>query len=100
MIMTVDNARINPDVIARIESLIANLPANGRVRLFMSDASQCEGRVSVRPAVETVRDHGGVEGINASVTLECGDRAIDQRLIWLDQVERIEHLDCAMGGEN
>lgn len=100
MIMKVDNAYTDPTTIARIESLIANLPANGLVRLTTIDGNQCEGRVNMRPAVETVRDHGGVEGINARLALECGDHASDMRLIWLDQVQRIEHLDSAMGGEN
>ena len=100
MIMKVDNACTDPAAIARIESLIANLPANARVRLLMIDGSRCQGRVSVRPTVETVRDHNGVEGINARVALELNDQASDERLIWLDQVQRIEHLDSTMGGEN
>ena len=81
MIMKVDNAHTDPAAIARLESLIAELPANGRVRLIMTDGSRHEGRVSVRPAVETVRDRAGVEGINAArgagMWRQCERRAAD-----------------------
>lgn len=100
MTKKVENVCTEPAAIARIEALIANLPGNARVRLLMIDGSRCEGRVSVRPSVQTARDHAGVEGVNARVALELNDRASDERFIWLDQVERIEHLDTAMGGES
>jgi hypothetical protein len=86
--------------IQRLESLVAELPANGHVVLFLHDGSTCDGVVSTRPNVQVFRDDQEREGINAEVQLERPDAPGWTRHIWLDEVTRVEHLDSIMGSES
>ncbi len=85
--------------IQRLEALIAELPANGRVVLLMRDGRACDGVVSVRPNVQVFRDPQQREGINAEVKLERPDVHGWTQHVWLDEIARVEHLDAAMGSE-
>lgn len=86
--------------VQRLVALIAQLPAHGHVKLHMRDGSVCEGVVRTRPNVQVFRDPAQTEGINVKVSL--ADRNAPSRIqrLWLDQVNRVEHLDSTMGSEN
>lgn len=86
--------------IHQLENLIHQLPANGHVVLLMRDGSSCDGVVSTRPNVQVFRDPDQHEGINATVSLQRPDVPDWVGQVWLDQVVRVEHLDCAMGSES
>ena len=90
----------DPASIRQLESLIDELPANGHGVLVMKDGSSCDGVVSMRPNVQVFRDPDEREGINATVHLQRPDVAGWSRLVWLDQVKRVEHLDSTMGSES
>ncbi len=85
--------------IQRLESLVAELPANGHVVLLMHDGSACDGVVSTRPNVQVFRDPQQREGINAEVSLERPDVPGWIQHVWLDQIAHVEHLDSTMGSE-
>ena len=86
--------------IERVVALIAALPAHGHVVLRLRDGSTCAGVVRVRGSAGVFRDPQGLEGMNAGIILECPDAPGAARHVWLDQVEHVEHLDSALGGEN
>jgi hypothetical protein len=90
----------DPASICRLESLIAQLPANGRVVLRLRDGSTCAGVISTRPNVQVFRDGAELEGINAELRLEGAGLPGGVSYVWLDQIVRIEHPDSAMGSEN
>lgn len=84
----------------RLRSLIAALPAHGRVVLRLRDGSTCAGVIQVRGSMQVFRDPAGQEGMNAEIALESSDVAGGIRCVWLDQVEHVEHLDAALASEN
>ncbi|MEO7199419.1 MAG: DUF3247 family protein [Dokdonella sp.] len=86
--------------VERVVALIAALPAHGHVVLWLRDGSSRTGVVSVRASVQVFRDPEGLEGMNAEITLECRDAPGGDWRLWLDQVERVEHLDSALASEN
>lgn len=86
--------------IQRLVTLIARLPAHGRVALHMRDGTTVEGVVAVRSSAQVFRDPQQREGTNAVVSVEReGSKGQIQR-IWLDQVERVENLDPTLATEN
>ena len=91
---------VDPVEIRRLESLVADLQGNGRVSIALKDGSTIEGVVSVRPAVQVLRDHAGREGVNAEVRLERPREPAWNRSLWLDQISRVEHLDSILGSES
>jgi len=91
---------VDPVGIRRLESLVADLQGNGRVSIVLKDGSTCEGVVSVRPTVQVLRHRAGREGVNAEVRLERPGEPAWNRSIWLDQVDRVEHLDAILGSES
>jgi hypothetical protein len=86
--------------VQRLVALIAQLPAHGHVKLHMRDGSVCEGVVRTRPNVQVFRDPAQTEGINVKVSLADRDAPSRIQRVWLDQVNRVEHLDSTMGSEN
>lgn len=86
--------------VQRLVALIAQLPAHGHVKLHMRDGSMHEGVVRTRPNVQVFRDPAETEGINVKVSLAYPDAPSRIQRVWLDQVERVEHLDSTMGSEN
>jgi hypothetical protein len=91
---------IEPAEIRRIESLIGELPTNGHVRIVQKDGSLHDGVISERPNVQVFRDADEQEGINAVVRLDRPDEPGWIRFVWLDEIERVEHLDSTLGGES
>ncbi|QEE23617.1 DUF3247 family protein [Rhodanobacter glycinis] len=100
MAQYVERVCVDPADIRRIESLVADLQGNGHVSIVQKDGSVCEGVVSVRPTMQVMRDQSGREGINAELRLERPREPAWSRRIWLDQIERVEHLDSILGSES
>ncbi len=90
----------DPASIRQLESLIDQLPANGHVVLLLKDGSRCDGVISTRPNVQVFRDAEEREGINGTVQLQRPDVPDWSRHVWLDEIERVEHLDSIMGSES
>jgi hypothetical protein len=90
----------DPREIRHLEHLVEALPPNGHVVLLLNDGSSEDGVVCARPSIQVFRDGEENEGINAVVRLERPDVPDWNRYIWLDQIRRVEHLDCVMGGES
>ncbi|TAM35184.1 MAG: DUF3247 family protein [Rhodanobacter sp.] len=86
--------------VQRLEALIAQLPAHGRVEVSLRDESTYTGVIRVRATAQVFRDPRGEEGINAEVTLENRDAPHGAWKLWLDQVDHITHLDSGLAGEN
>lgn len=86
--------------IGRLVTLIAELPAHGHVVLHLRDGSSVAGVVRVRGSIQVFRDPRGQEGMNVRIGLERRDVAGEIRYVWLDQVERVRHLDSALASEN
>lgn len=87
-------------IIAQLEKLVDQLPANGQVVLVMRDGSSCDGVVCARPSVQIFRDGEAREGINATVKLLRPDAPEWSRQVWLDQIARVEHLDSMVPGNS
>ncbi|OOG37700.1 hypothetical protein B0E52_15625 [Rhodanobacter sp. C06] len=86
--------------VGRLETLISQLPAHGRVVLSLRNGTTYTGVVKVRASTQVFRDPQGEEGINAVITLESPAAPHGAWNLWLDQVEHVEHLDSGLGGEN
>lgn len=86
--------------IQRLEALIAQLPAHGRVAVSLRDKSTYTGVIRVRSTAQVFRDPRGQEGINAEVTLENRDAPHGAWKLWLDQVEHVTPMDSGRAGEN
>ena len=67
---------------------------------LLDDGSSCDGVVSVRPSVQVFRDPQGREGLNAEVQLERPDAPTWHQRVWLDRIQRVEHVDSIMASEN
>lgn len=75
--------------IALIESRIVELNDASVVELSLSDGRKLKGVVTVRPSVQTFRDAGGNEGVNALLRLDDLHDPEKTHHIWLDQVTDI-----------
>lgn len=79
--------------IGRFNMLVEHLENGARVRLQLTDGSQCEGVVAARPTLQQFYDGAGNEGINGVVHLEHRGVSDWQRYVWFDEIASIEHLD-------
>jgi hypothetical protein len=91
---------VEPAEIERIEALVGELPTNGHVRIVQKDGRRHDGVISERPNVQVFRDAEEREGINGMVRLERPGEPGWSCFVWLDQIERVEHLDSTLGGES
>ena len=91
-----------PEDVARLETLITQLPAHGRVVVSLRDGSTYTGVVKVRATAEVFRgpEGGDEEGLNAEITLESADAPHGAWHLWLDQIVHVEHLDSGLANEN
>lgn len=78
--------------IARLETLVTELPSEAKVALTLTDGRTLRGTVSVQPTVQTFRDYDGQEGINALLRLDDAEDPAHQHYVWLDQVEKVTTL--------
>ena len=85
--------------IRKLNALVRELQGNSHVVLLLRDGSTCEGVVTVRPSMQTLRDPDEREGANGEVQLERPDTPTWHRRIWLDQIVRVEHLDSGLASE-
>lgn len=96
---TAEHVYTDQDSIHHLEALVGELPTNGHVRLWLKHGGACDGVISERPNVQVFRDPGEQEGINGEVQLERPEAPSWHRWVWLDEIERVEHLDSTMGSE-
>ncbi len=80
------------DEIARLETLVTQLPSEARVELTLEDGGQLRGTVAVQPTVQTFRDMDGQEGTNGLLRLDDLDDPAHQHVVWLDTVAKVETL--------
>lgn len=85
--------------IRRLESLVDQLPAEVNVVLVMQDGSSCDGVVTFQPDVCVFHDATAHRGLNARVRLRRPDAPEWLRMVWLDQVLRVERLDFLSAGD-
>jgi hypothetical protein len=90
---TAERIYTEPASVQALEDLVRELPTNSHVRLRLKDGNDCEGVIVERPTVQVYRDVHENEGINGEVRLERPDQPDWHRWIWLDEIERVEHLD-------
>ncbi|TCV92035.1 uncharacterized protein DUF3247 [Luteibacter rhizovicinus] len=84
--------------IARLEGWIADLADNAKVAIVEKDGTKTTGIVTVLPTIQSFLDGEGNEGMNGVVKLFDPDRPDWVATIWLDHIERIEHLDSVARG--
>lgn len=87
-----------PQDVARLDRLVEQLAINARVRLHTRDRGVIEGVVMVTPTVQMFRDANDDEGINGVVKLEDPRQPGWSDLVWLGEIERVEHLDSVTMG--
>lgn len=87
----------DPQDIAGLEALVAQLPDNVRVSVVEHDGTTTTGVVGVTPTVQMFRDADENEGVNAIVRIEDADLPDGSRSIWLDRIKRIVHHDSVVG---
>ncbi len=78
--------------IARLESLVTELPSEARVVLTLDDGSELRGTVSVQPTIQTFRNSDQQEGVNALLRLDDLDDPARQHHVWLDQIVKVTWL--------
>lgn len=87
-----DHVHTDPIEIARLETLITQLPSEARVVLTLDDGRELRGTVAVRPTVQLFRDYHGQEGNNALLRLDDADNPAHAQYVWLDQVRKVTPL--------
>lgn len=78
--------------IARLESLVTQLPSEARVVLTLDDGSELRGTVPVQPTIQTFRDASEQEGANALLRLDDLQDPARQHHVWLDRIVKVTRL--------
>jgi uncharacterized protein DUF3247 len=79
--------------IDRIRGFVRELAINARVRLHLLEGEPVEGIVMVTPTVQEFRNENDDEGLNGVVKLEDPQQPGWSGLVWLGDIDRVEHLD-------
>jgi len=87
-----DAVHTDPDAIAALQAWLPQLPDQAQVLLQLDDGSQVSGTVSVRPTLQTFRDHDEREGVNGVLRLDDLLQPGQQRYIWLDRIRGVQPL--------
>ncbi|HEY4143699.1 DUF3247 family protein [Pinirhizobacter sp.] len=87
----------DPGDIARLETLVSDLPDNACVSVVEHDGTTTTGVVAALPTVQSFRDEKENEGMNGVVRLEDTGLPGGYRTIWLDRIERVIQLDSVKG---
>ena len=92
-----ERVHTDPETIARLQNLVAQLPAGARVSLLMDDGAEVTGIVIARPMTQLFFDPEGTEGTNSVLRLEQPamydtetGRTED---VWLDRIVLVRRLD-------
>lgn len=78
--------------IARLETLITQLPGGARVTIDVKDGSQCTGFVTVRPSIQALVDDDGMEGMNARLRLDDPIRPEWSPTFWVGDITHVKML--------
>ncbi|MCC4594140.1 DUF3247 family protein [Xanthomonas campestris pv. phormiicola] len=87
-----DVVHADPDAIAALQAWLPHLPEQAQVLLRLDDGSRVSGTVSVRPTLQTFRDHQEHEGINGVLRLDDLLDPAQQHYIWLDRIREVQPL--------
>lgn len=87
-----DVVHTDPDAIAALQALLLQLPELAQVLLRLDDGSQVSGTVSIRPTLQTYRDHQEREGVNGVVRLDDLLHPAQQHFVWLDRIRQVQPL--------
>ncbi|HZP67494.1 MAG TPA: DUF3247 family protein [Rudaea sp.] len=82
-----------PEDIARIECMVAELPSQARVRIVVRNGDVITGCVTERPALQLYEDPAGNEGFNAEVRIDDPAAPPWTVYLWLGDIARVERLD-------
>lgn len=92
MVQHAEHVHTDPTEVARLEALIRDLPGNARVAITLRDGTVQRGLVAVLPSLQLFIDPQHREGLNGLFKLELAGGGTAE--LWLDQIERVEHLDA------
>jgi hypothetical protein len=93
-----DRVYVQRKDVQHLEHLVDELAVNARVNLHLFNGQTMEGIVAVTPTVQVFRDAEGQEGINGVVKLVNPNRPKWDGLVWLGDIEDLEHLDSVTKG--
>lgn len=92
-----ERVHTDPEAIARLQGLIAQLPAGARVSVLMEDGVEISGIVVARPMTQLFFSPDGMEGTNSLLRLEqpamYNTETGNTVEIWLDRIALIRRLD-------
>jgi hypothetical protein len=86
--------------VQHLEDLVDELAVNARVSLRLFDGRVVEGIVTVTSNVQVFRDPQGQEGINGVVKLIDPKRPDWSELVWLGDIDQLQHLDSVSKGSS
>ncbi len=92
-----ERVHTDPEAIARLQDLVAQLPAGARVSLLLNDGVEVTGIVVARPMTQLFFGPDGTEGTNSVLRLQqpamynTETGRIDD--IWLDRIALVRRLD-------
>jgi hypothetical protein len=95
-----DRVFVLPEEIHRLEKWVEELAVNARVALHLRGEDTIQGIVAVTPTVQIFRDPKGQEGVNGVVKLIDTRNPDWDALVWLGDIEGIEHLDSVTMGSS
>jgi len=87
-----DAVHTDPQTIAALQAWLPHLPEQAQVLVLLDDGTQVSGTVSVRPTLQTFRDHHEHEGINGVLRLDDLLDPAQQHYIWLDRIREVQPL--------
>jgi hypothetical protein len=86
--------------VQHLEDLVDELAVNARVSLRLFDGRVVEGIVTVTSNVQVFRDPQGQEGMNGVVKLIDPKRPDWSELVWLGDIDQLQHLDSVSKGSS
>lgn len=78
--------------IARLQTLITQLPGNTHVSVVLGDGTRYTGFVTIRPSIETFVDADGVEGMNAELRMDDPNVPTWEPSLWVGDIARVQAL--------
>jgi hypothetical protein len=89
-----------PEDIARMQRWVDELAVNARVRIHTNDGDAVEGVVTVTPTVQVFEGDDGKQGVNGVVKLENPAQPDWSGVVWLGDIEHVEHMDSVTMGSS
>jgi uncharacterized protein DUF3247 len=90
-----ENVYTEQQDIARIEAWVDQLADEAQVAITLTDGTQVEGYVAVRPTIQVFHDGSGREGMNALVRIDDLADPAHIHFLWLDRIVDIQRMGTA-----